>query len=96
MHKEPASGKARDHAVPIALVSILLTEYLVPFLNSKGQALIYKGSWSETEEQVLKAISDFRADFKARPGWEKGSPKRANNVTDYWEKEKKQGRANMP
>jgi DNA polymerase elongation subunit (family B) len=50
----------------------------------------------KTEEEVLKAITDFRAEFKAKPGWEKGSPKRANNVTDYWEKEKKQGRANMP
>ena len=31
MHKEPASGNARNHAVPIALVLILLTVYLVPF-----------------------------------------------------------------
>ena len=58
--------------------------------------VLYQVLTGETEEQVLKAISDFRADFKARPGWEKGSPKRANNVTDYWEKEKKQGKANMP
>ena len=27
---------------------------------------------------------------------EKGSPKRANNITDYSEKEKKAGKANMP
>ena len=48
------------------------------------------------EEQVLDMISDFRTKFKARPGWEKGSPKRANNITDYLAKLKKQGKVNMP
>ena len=28
--------------------------------------------------------------------WEKGSPKRANNITEYQAKEKKAGKANMP
>jgi DNA polymerase elongation subunit (family B) len=51
---------------------------------------------NKTEEEVLKRISEFRSEFKARPGWEKGSPKRANNVTEYLAKETKQGRANMP
>jgi DNA polymerase elongation subunit (family B) len=48
------------------------------------------------EETVLDMISEFRTEFKARPGWEKGSPKRANNITDYQEKERKAGKANMP
>ena len=48
------------------------------------------------EKDILERISEFRTDFKARPGWEKGSPKRANNITEYGEKEKKQGKANMP
>ena len=48
------------------------------------------------EEAVLDMISEFRTEFKARPGWEKGSPKRANNITDYQAKEVKQGKANMP
>ena len=34
--------------------------------------------------------------FKSRPGWEKGSPKRANNVTKYRDLEEKKGKANMP
>ena len=50
----------------------------------------------KTEEEVLEAITNFRSEFKSRPGWEKGSPKRANNVTKYTELEKKQGKANMP
>ena len=48
------------------------------------------------ETEVLDMITDFRTKFKARPGWEKGSPKRANNVTDYLAKLKKQGKVNMP
>jgi DNA polymerase elongation subunit (family B) len=49
-----------------------------------------------TEKDVLEHITAFRTEFKARPGWEKGSPRRANNVTEYEEKEKKAGKANMP
>ena len=48
------------------------------------------------KEQVLEYITDFRTEFKTRPGWEKGSPKRANNITEYQAKEKKAGKANMP
>jgi len=48
------------------------------------------------EQEILDRITEFRTEFKSRPGWEKGSPKRANNITDYEAKEKKQGKANMP
>jgi len=48
------------------------------------------------EREILEMITKFRTEFKTRPGWEKGSPKRANNITEYQEKEKKQGKANMP
>jgi DNA polymerase elongation subunit (family B) len=48
------------------------------------------------EQAVLDHIAEFRIRFKARPGWEKGSPKRANNITDYQAKEAKAGKANMP
>jgi len=48
------------------------------------------------EREILDMITDFRTIFKSRPGWEKGSPKRANNVTAYMGKESKAGKANMP
>ena len=51
---------------------------------------------NKNEKEVLDRISEFREEFKSRPGWEKGSPKRANNITEYLAKETKQGRANMP
>ena len=61
-----------------------LEEILTKVLNGSG------------EKEILDRISEFRTEFKARPGWEKGSPKRANNITEYQEKEKKFGKANMP
>jgi DNA polymerase elongation subunit (family B) len=45
---------------------------------------------------VLERITEFRKEFSARPGWEKGSPKRANKVGHYRRLEEKQGKANMP
>ena len=48
------------------------------------------------EKEVLERITQFRKEFSNRPGWEKGSPKRANKVGHYQRLEEKQGRANMP
>jgi DNA polymerase elongation subunit (family B) len=48
------------------------------------------------EKELLDSISDFRREFKERPGFEKGSPKRANKIGHYQRLEEKQGKANMP
>jgi DNA polymerase elongation subunit (family B) len=48
------------------------------------------------QEDVLERITQFRMEFSERPGWEKGSPKRANKVGHYRRLEEKQGKANMP
>jgi DNA polymerase elongation subunit (family B) len=48
------------------------------------------------ELEILEMISEFRTEFKSRPGWEKGSPKRANNIAAYQAAELKAGKANMP
>ena len=61
-----------------------LTEILTKVLNGSQ------------ETEILDRISEFRTEFKARPGWEKGSPKRANNITDYQAREAKSGKINMP
>jgi DNA polymerase elongation subunit (family B) len=61
-----------------------LEEILTSVLNGAG------------ETEILDKISEFRTEFKNRPGWEKGSPKRANNIAEYEAKEKKAGKANMP
>jgi DNA polymerase elongation subunit (family B) len=49
-----------------------------------------------TEKDVLERITQFRKDFQNMPGWEKGSPKRANKIGHYQRLEQKQGKANMP
>jgi len=49
-----------------------------------------------TTDEVIEHIREFKKDFTTRPGWEKGSPKRVNNLTMYSEREKKHGKTNMP
>ena len=48
------------------------------------------------QEDVLERITKFRKEFQDMPGWEKGSPKRANKIGHYQRLEQKQGKANMP
>ena len=48
------------------------------------------------KEEIVEKIRAFKFEFKERPGWEKGSPKRANNITQYAKKEEREGRTNMP
>jgi DNA polymerase elongation subunit (family B) len=47
-------------------------------------------------DSVVEKIRDFKYEFKERPGWEKGSPKRVNNLTKYGAEEARLGKANMP
>ena len=55
-----------DYAIARAVApSTVVAEYLVPFLNTKGHALIFKGSWSEKEEEILKkALNELSAEIK--------------------------------
>jgi len=48
------------------------------------------------QADVLERITQFRKEFQEMPGWEKGSPKRANKIGHYQRLEQKQGKANMP
>jgi len=48
------------------------------------------------EQEVTQAIYEFRKSFKDMLGWEKGSPKRANNISHFRRLEEKQGKARMP
>ena len=48
------------------------------------------------KDEIVERIREFKYEFKERPGWEKGSPKRVNNLTTYAKKEEREGKANMP
>jgi DNA polymerase elongation subunit (family B) len=61
-----------------------LSELLLMVLTDKPQS------------DVLERITTFRIEFNERPGWEKGSPKRANKIGHYRRLEEKAGKANMP
>jgi DNA polymerase elongation subunit (family B) len=49
-----------------------------------------------SREDIIERIREFKYVFKERPGWEKGSPKRVNNLTKYGKEEARLGKANMP
>jgi DNA polymerase elongation subunit (family B) len=49
-----------------------------------------------SKDPIVEKIRDFKYLFKERPAWEKGSPKRVNNLTMYGNKEIKEGKTNMP
>jgi DNA polymerase elongation subunit (family B) len=67
-------------------------EFIQNFLSDVLEMVLM----GKTEAEVLAHITAFRSTFKARPGWEKGSPRRANKITEYKGKEDKAGKANMP
>ena len=48
------------------------------------------------KDEIVERIREFKYEFKERPGWEKGSPKRVNNLTKYAAEETRLGKANMP
>jgi len=48
------------------------------------------------KDEIVERIKEFKYEFKERPGWEKGSPKRVNNLTKYQAEETRLGKANMP
>jgi DNA polymerase elongation subunit (family B) len=66
------------------IIQEFLSQVLTRVLNGDGQ------------ESILEYITEFRTEFKLRPGWEKGSPKRANKISEYRDKEKKAGKTTMP
>lgn len=48
------------------------------------------------KDEIVEKIREFKYAFAERPGWEKGSPKRVNNLTKYSKEEERLGKANMP
>jgi DNA polymerase elongation subunit (family B) len=47
-------------------------------------------------DTIITKVRDFKLLFTERPAWEKGTPKRVNNLTKYSKEEERLGKANMP
>ena len=62
------------------------------FLSDVLHDVLTGAGKTEVTEKILK----FKHEFRERPGWEKGTPKRVNNLTKYTKEEKRLGKANMP
>ena len=64
--KNPLFRGTFDYAIARAVApATVVAEYLVPFLNSKGQALIYKANWSVNEQEILKkALIKLNAEIR--------------------------------
>jgi DNA polymerase elongation subunit (family B) len=66
------------------VVQDFLSELLHDVLTGSGQ------------EHIYDKVREFKLSFQDRPAWEKGTPKRVNNLTKYTKEEERLGRANMP
>ncbi len=53
--------------------------YMQEFLKTVLLELLTGG----TREHVIGMIKDFKKEFAAKPAWEKGTPKRVNNLTNH-------------
>ena len=47
-------------------------------------------------DHIIERVREFKYEFQDRPAWEKGTPKRVNNLTKYSKEESRLGKANMP
>ena len=87
-HGLPGKVKAMGLDLKRSDTPKVIQEFLSEILND-----VLTGS---TREQIIEKIRDFKYKFAERPGWEKGSPKRVNNLTKYAAEEARLGKANMP
>jgi DNA polymerase elongation subunit (family B) len=87
-HGSPGRVKAMGLDLKRSDTPKVIQEFLSEILND-----VLIGS---TRQQIVDKIREFKYQFRERPGWEKGSPKRVNNLTKYGKEEDRVGRANMP
>lgn len=66
-------------------------DYMQDFLKEILQSTL-EGA---TEEQVIDRIREFRKEFRDMKAWEKGTPKRVNNLTKYTKEFNKTGKCRV-
>jgi DNA polymerase elongation subunit (family B) len=85
---KPGKVKAMGLDLKRSDTPVVIQEFLSDLLNK-----VLTGT---QREEIVECIREFKYKFIERPGWEKGSPKRVNNLTKYGNLEEKNGKSNMP
>ena len=85
---KPGKVKAMGLDLKRSDTPVVIQEFLSEILNK-----LLTGAG---KNEIVERIREFKYEFTERPGWEKGSPKRVNNLTMYRKKEEQEGKANMP
>ena len=67
-----------------AVIQDFLSRILLEVLTGAGRELI------------IEQVKEFKLAFQDRPAWEKGTPKRVNNLTKFAREEERLGKTNMP
>jgi len=92
-HRLDVEGKAgKIKAMGLDLKRSDTPKVIQDFLSDVLHDVLTGAGKADITEKVLQ----FKHAFKERPGWEKGSPKRVNNLTKYTKEEQRLGKANMP
>ena len=85
---KPGKVKAMGLDLKRSDTPVVIQEFLSEILNK-----VLTGT---QREEIVARIREFKYLFTDRPGWEKGSPKRVNNLTKYGKTEEREGKTNMP
>ena len=90
LDREGKTGKVK--AMGLDLKRSDTPKVIQDFLSTILQQVLEGG----TRQDVIESIKKFKEEFKLRPAWEKGTPKRVNKLTYYGDLESKNGKTNMP
>ena len=66
------------------------------FMQQFLEEILWDLLTNNPSENIIKKINDFRGKFNERESWEKGTPKKVNNLTKYTAMEEDLGKANLP
>lgn len=59
------------------------------FMQDFLEGILMDTLTGKTQDQIFEKIRVFRRAFRDRPGWEKGTPKKVNGLSDYAERDVK-------
>jgi DNA polymerase elongation subunit (family B) len=89
--KDKDGGPGEIKAMGLDMKRADTPEFMQKFLE-EILMMVLRG---QDKQDVIDAINKFRTAFKERPGWEKGTPKRVNNLTKHTEVFAKTGKCGV-